>query len=113
MWYLEASGEWGGKKFSCLDSMHGFCHLLKLAAPGFLREGPLRLALSITFHVSLGRSGFPRIKLLLERKKKLPLAPTKCISSQGCLQGKIRISFPVSQNPQVCGKTTAMIRQHI
>lgn len=70
MWYLEASGEWGGKKFSCLDSMHGFCHVLKLAAPGFLREGPLRLTLrSITFHASLGHSGFPRIKLLLERKR--------------------------------------------
>lgn len=71
--------------------MHGFCDLLKLAAPGFLREGPLRLTLR---EVSLsmppwGHSGFPRIKLLLERKK-MPLAQTKCISSHGCLQGKIR-----------------------
>lgn len=89
MWYLEASWGWGGKKFRSLDSIHGFCHLLKLAAPDFLREGPLRLALR---EVSLsmppwGHSGFPRIKLLLERKKNASCS--KYISSQGCLQGKI------------------------
>lgn len=95
MWYLEASGEWGGKEFRSLDSMHGFCHLQKLAAPGFPREGTLKAPCerSITFQ-ALGHSDFPRIKLLLEeRGKKMPLAQSAHLIRDVCKE-KSGFFFP-------------------